>query len=93
MTVGLLLVGIALGCGASAVAPVAKSWAQPQGHWSCYVVDRFPDVQEAADWDGAANITKGLNKVATQVAPGTILALAPESSSQGSYPSVACVKY
>lgn len=93
MAVGLLLLGIALGCGVSAVAPVAKSWAVPQSYWGCYVVDRFPDVQAAADWPEAREITTGLNKVAAHVATGTILALHPKESHHGAYPSLTCIKY
>lgn len=62
VAVGLLLVGIALGCGASAVAPMRNTFVQTQGRWGCYVVDRFPDAQDAASWDGAARVTDGLTK-------------------------------
>jgi hypothetical protein len=86
---GLLLVGIALGCTVSAVAPVRSTSAQTPGRWGCYVVDRFPDVADAAGWEGAANITAGLNRVAANVPAGTTLALQPKSQ----YPSVACIKY
>jgi hypothetical protein len=83
-----------LGCGAAAVSPIARSFAQaPAGHWDCFVVDRFPDVQEARSWEGAIDIRAGLNKVATHVPAGTVLAVSPKSSNQGSYASVTCVKY
>lgn len=74
VAVGLLLVGIALGCGASAVAPMRNTFAQTQGRWGCYVVDRFPDAQDAASWDGAARVTDGLNQVAKHVPAGAIKA-------------------
>jgi hypothetical protein len=68
--------------------------AQPQaGEWDCFVVDRFPDVADARSWDGSANIRTGLNQVARHVPAGTVLAVTPKTSSNGSYPSVACVKY
>ncbi|HVY30653.1 MAG TPA: hypothetical protein VHB79_29035 [Polyangiaceae bacterium] len=91
VAVTLVLLGMALGCGATAVAPIARSWAQPaSGRWACYVVDRFPDVEEARNWEEAANITAGFNKVAAHVPAGTVLAVNPKG---GPYPSVACVKY
>ena len=95
--VSLLLVGIALGCGAATVAPTAASWADTgsaSGAWACYVVDRFPDIQDARSWEGAANIERGLNLTAQNVASGTIVPLIPEGGGGGqSYPSVACIKH
>ena len=91
--VGLVLVGLVVGCGAAAVAPMATTWAQPRvGEWDCFVVDRFPDVGDARSWDGAANIRYGLNHVARHVPPGTVLSVTPKSGSHN-YASVACVKY
>jgi hypothetical protein len=93
LSVALVLLGMILGCGATALSPIASSFAQqPAGRWDCFVVDRFPDVEEARSWSGAANIAAGLNTAAKHVAAGTVLAVTPKSSS-GSYPSVACVKY
>lgn len=93
VSVALVLGGMILGCGATAVSPIARSWAQqPAGRWACYVVDQFPDVEGARSWDGAANITAGLNRVAPNVAAGTIIAVTPKSHNTGSYPSVTCVK-
>jgi hypothetical protein len=90
-SVTLVLFGMVLGCGAAAVSPIARGWAQQvPGRWDCFVVDQFPDVDAARSWSGAANITAGLNRVATHVAAGTVLSVAPKG---GSYPSVACVKY
>ena len=91
VSITLVLFGMILGCGAASVAPMARSWAQqPAGPWHCFVVDRFPDVEDARTWPGAANISAGLNKVAPQIASGTILNLTPKS---GGAASVACVKY
>jgi hypothetical protein len=87
VVVGLLLVGIALGCGASAVAPMRSTLAETQDRWSCYVVDGFPDVHDAASWDPAARITDGLNQVAKHVPAGATLAV----NSKGA--GVACIKY
>ena len=96
-SVSLLLVGIALGCGAATVAPTTASWADPgsaaSGGWACYVVDRFPDIEDARFWDGAANIEQGLNMTAENVASGTILPLIPKGGRGESYPSVACIKH
>jgi hypothetical protein len=93
LSVALVLGGMILGCGATAVAPIAKGWAQaPAGRWACYVVDQFPDLEEARSWEGAANITAGLNRVAPNTPAGTVLALTPKTHGSGSYASVACVK-
>jgi len=79
LSVILVLFGMILGCGAAAVSPIARGWAQqPAGRWDCFVVDRFPDVDDARSWDGAANITAGLNKVAAHVTAGTVLAVTPK---------------
>jgi len=86
----LVLVGVVIGCGAAAVAPAATSWAQPSGRWECFIVDRFPDIDDARSWEGAANIAAGLNRAASHVPAGTTLPLAPKS---GGYASVACIKY
>ena len=92
-SVGLVLVGIALGCAASAVRPVSQGLAQPgSGLWECFVVDRFPDPEDARSWGPAVDLTQGLNRVASHVASGTVLAVSPKSGS-GSYASVTCVKY
>lgn len=94
VSVSLVMFGMILGCGAAAVSPIARSWAQPPaGRWGCFVVDRFPDVQEARSWSGALDIASGLNEVASHVPTGTVLAVSPKSSGQGSYASVTCVKY
>ena len=86
----LVFMGIVIGCGASAVTPTAVSWAQPKpGAWGCYVVDRFPDVKAAAEWSGSVNVKQGLDQVAPNAAPGTILTITPKP---GGYPDVVCVK-
>jgi hypothetical protein len=83
---------MALGCGATAVAPIARSWAQPAaGRWVCYAVKEFPDVEDAQH--DARGITEGLNRVAAHVPSGATLALIPDSSMRGSDASVACIKY
>lgn len=92
LSITLVLFGMILGCAATVVSPIARGWAQqPAGRWDCFVVDRFPDVDDARSWSGAANITAGLNQVATHVPAGTVLSVNPKSG--GAYPSVACVKY
>jgi hypothetical protein len=97
----LVFVGVALGCGASAVAPVvATSHAQAQaqapgraGSWDCFVVDRLPDVTAARSWKPATDITEGLNQAAPEAATGTMIAVTPKSSRDGSSASVTCVKH
>ena len=94
--ISLVLIGIIVGCGAAAVAPTAASWAETEpssgGDWACYVVDRFPDVDEAQSWDAAMDISEGLNQVARRVASGTALPLIPKGGMGESYPSVVCIK-
>jgi hypothetical protein len=99
-SIALVLTGIMLGCGAAAVAPMATTSAYPDeegwsgandGAWSCYAVDRFPDVDDARSWERAATIAQGLNRVATHVPKGTIVTMTPKTSPQGSYASIACV--
>ena len=68
--------------------------------WTCYVTDRFPDMEDAATWKGSIKMAEGLNKVAGHVSSGEMLVLelpvtkGPTwggSSSEGA-PSVLCVK-
>ena len=55
----LVLVGVAFGCGAAVVTPIALSRAQPRGGgWDCFVVDRLPDLDDARGYQGASNITE-----------------------------------
>ncbi len=67
------------------------------GQWTCYVADRFPDMNEAAEWKGSKKITDGLNQVASDAPAGELLVLelsvskAFASGSSGA-PSVLCVK-
>jgi hypothetical protein len=86
---GLVLVGVAFGCGAAVVAPVVVSHAQPHaGSWDCFVVDRLPDLNAARSWKGAAGITAGLNEAAPGVVAGTMISVMPG----GPTSSVVCVK-
>jgi hypothetical protein len=90
----LVFVGVALGCGASAVAPIAVSRAQARaGSWDCFVVDRLPELTEARSWGPAANITEGLNRAAPEAATGTMISVTPKSSRDGASASVTCVKH
>ena len=91
-SVGFVLAGMAIGCGAAAVAPMVRSHAETRSSWSCYVVDRFPDVRDAAEWSGAQDIRKGMDQVAPAVAAGTIVTL-PAKTGSGSNAAVLCVKY
>lgn len=70
------------------------------GGWTCYVTDRFPDMDDAASWKGSIKMAEGLNQVAGHVQSGELLVLelpvtkGPTwggSSSEGA-PSVLCVK-
>lgn len=90
-SVALVLVGMVIGCGAAVVTPMVHSHAQAKGKWGCYVADRLPDVSDAADWDGASNIRKGMEQIAPNAPAGTMIAVTPKSG--GGYASVICVKY
>jgi hypothetical protein len=87
--VALVLGGLIVGCGAATVAPVRLGSAVQNGAWRCFVIDRFPDVQDAADWKGARNMTDGMNQVATNAAAGTVISAYWNSGTS----SVVCVKY
>lgn len=92
-SVGLVLAGLAVGCGAAAVAPMARSFAQaPAGAWDCFAVERFPDVEKARSQEFAVSTREGLNRVARQVPTGTMLSVTPYTHPNGSMASVACVK-
>ena len=80
----LVLVGIALGCGGAAVAPMAAGSAHASGKWTCHAAWDFPDVADAAK-DGA-DVTKGMNAIAGSAAAGTVITV-PSSGS-----AYVCVK-
>ena len=91
---GLAVVGV--------LCLVALSPAESQaedGAWTCYVADRLPDAEGAADWGGSKKLAEGLNKIASHVSSGEILVLeVPIKKSPGfgdgssGSPSVICVK-
>lgn len=94
------LMGVAI-AGAAAVGYFAgTSPAEAGGGWTCYVTDRFPDMDEAASWKGSVKMAEGLNQVAGHVAAGEILVTElPVIKGWGGYggnsqgaPSVVCVK-
>ena len=88
-----IAVTFALGALAQSLVPRANAG---DGGWQCYVVDRFPDMKEAAAWKGAVNYTTALNQVAANAAAGTVLnANYPVSSMGGTQVGgapVLCVK-
>lgn len=93
-SIALLLVGMALGCGAAIVSPVATSWAEPPpGNWQCYQSDEFPDAAKAANYKDALRATDGMNAVAKHVPAGTVTTFAIDGATQGSEPDVVCVKH
>ena len=94
------LFGLALAALVFAGIQLVPESSAGDGGWTCYVVDRFPDMDDAANWKGSVKITDGLNKVASHVPSGEMLVLelpvtkGPTfggSSSEGA-PSVLCVK-
>ena len=69
--------------------------------WTCYVADRFPDMDKAAEWAGSIEVAEGLNQVASHTPAGEILILElPVVKGWGimgggggsGAPSVVCVK-
>ena len=68
-----LAVGAVLGTLASISTSFIATAQADDSSWQCYVVDRFPDTQAAADWRGAKNYTTALNTIAPNAATGTIL--------------------
>jgi len=66
-----VLLAVAFGALLARAIPSAKAG----GGWSCYVVDRFPDMKAAAEWKGAVQAAEGLNTIAAGTAAGTLLSL------------------
>lgn len=89
-SIALVLAGIILGCGAAAVSPTVKSYAQGKPGWACYDVADFPDVEQAAF--NADSFRSGMNQVASNASPGTVVTMTPRASANGSNASVVCVK-
>ena len=82
--VTLVALGLLVGCGAAAVAPMAVSQAQGSSYWNCYQ-PRFGPEPERASTQEARNTAYLLNKVANHAAPGTLLT--------PSYGGLVCVRY
>jgi hypothetical protein len=79
---------------------VPETRAEDSG-WTCYVADRFPEMDDAATWKGSMKVADGLNQVASHVPAGEILVLElPVVKGWGvmgggggsGAPSVVCVK-
>lgn len=52
---------------------VPEANAEEGGAWQCYVVDRFPKMDKAAEWTGAVNYTDALNRLAPHAEKGELL--------------------
>ena len=89
-SIAFVLIGIVLGCGAAAVSPTVRSYAQGKSGWACYDVADFPDVEQAAF--NAGQFRDGMNQVAANASPGTMITLTPRASANGGSASVVCVK-
>jgi len=89
----VVLGGLVVGLAARGM-PAAQ--ATETGIWTCYVVDRLPDVKDASDWKGAEATSKGLNATAPHAPSGTVLSVNyPTAQSFGSNRSdvgMLCVK-
>jgi|GEM_PF-1781471 len=94
------LAGVAIASAAAVGYFAGTTEAEAGGGWACYVTDRFPDMDKAAEWKGAVKMTEGLDQVAAHVASGTAMVLElPVVKGWGSYggnsqgaPSVLCIK-
>ena len=62
---------MALGATAATWMPAAE--AGTTGGWSCYVMDRMPDVVSASEWRHARSYAEGLNAAAPHAASGTVV--------------------
>ena len=91
-----LTLGIGLVLGGGLTVALSSANAQSESSWTCYVVDRLPDAKDAAEWKGAVKATEGLNKVAQNIAPNTIITMTyPVTAGFGNAGGVAplvCVK-
>lgn len=73
-----LLVGAGIFAAAWALVSFTPSVVVPEaraqsGQWTCYVVDKFPKLDKAREWEGARNYSDALNQVAPHVESGRIL--------------------
>ncbi len=51
------------------------SLAHAKTEWTCFVVDRLPDVEAAARWRGARKMTESMNLVAPNAPAGSTVAV------------------
>ncbi|MCO4773493.1 MAG: hypothetical protein KDA24_25900 [Deltaproteobacteria bacterium] len=94
------LAGFAIAAAAGVGYFAGTSEAEADGGWNCYVTDRFPDMDKAAEWKGSIKMAEGLDQVAAHVPSGTMMVLElPVVKGWGGYggnsqgaPSVLCVK-
>ncbi|MFH1469264.1 MAG: hypothetical protein ABIO70_33070 [Pseudomonadota bacterium] len=69
----MMLTGAAIALGAVLAHHLVTEAHADAGQWQCYVVDRFPDKEGAAAWNGANKHTLALNAVAPDAPTGTIV--------------------
>jgi len=66
-----------------------------EGVWACYVVDKFPNLEKAAAWEGAVDYANALNTLAPTAPSGKMLVatypVGGFGAGQGGAP-VLCVK-
>jgi len=75
-TIALVLLGAAVGFVAAAWAPnLSVRPAHAAGSWTCAISDKFPDVQAARGWRGAAAVEQGMNKLAPNATLGQVVSL------------------
>lgn len=74
----------------------SNATAEESGEWKCYIGDRFPDMEDAAEWHGSRKMAEGLNQTATHAPRGEIV-LVPYHSKLGMSPAMGtplvCIKY
>ena len=65
------------------------------GAWACYVVDKFPNLEKAAEWRGAIDYADALSRLAPNAPEGKILVgtypVGGLAAGQGGAP-ILCVK-
>ena len=75
---GVIALALGLGLGMGLGMNTAQA---SDGGWSCYVVDRMPDMKEAGSWKGATKVAEGLNQAAPSAAAGTVLSVSYPTAS------------
>lgn len=68
------------------------SVAHAKSEWTCYVVDRLPNLEVAARWKGARKMTESMNLVAPNAPAGSTVAVGLPTFFSWTTTPVVCVK-